>query len=145
MRKQFVFVLFPVLVYACPSPEKVSEAVKKLGIPIKEVKEVEPFKTIKGLCRAEGILEKDKATAEVDFYVTEDGRYLLPFVGEVSYRKAPLKGFKEVWITSLRNPNHKFKLGFLSEDGKYYVPEMVPMEQAEPKTERKTENTAQGQ
>lgn len=112
---------------ACPSPQAVLKAVKSLGVPIKEVKKVEPYKEIPVLCRAVGVLEKNGATAEVDFYTTADGKYFLPFVGKVVYEPSGVEGIKRVKIVSVRNPNHSFTLGYVTNDLKYYFPEMLPL------------------
>lgn len=109
----------------CPSPQAVLKAVQSLGVPIKEVKQVEPYKEIPVLCRAVGVLEKDGATAEVDFYTTADGKYFLPFVGKVVYEPSGVEGIKRVKIVSVRNPKHSFTLGYVTSDLKYYFPEML--------------------
>jgi hypothetical protein len=119
--------------FACPPPQNVLEAVKKLNIPIKEIKKVEPYKEIPSLCRAIGVLEKDGIKKEVDFYTTRDGKYLLPFVGKISYEKTDVDGIVKIKITSLRNPQHSFVLGYTTDNIKYYIPTMVPLKKEQPK------------
>ena len=121
----------------CPSPQAVLKAVKSLGVPIKEVKKVEPYKEIPVLCRAVGVLEKNGATAEVDFYTTADGKYFLPFVGKVVYEPSGVEGIKRVKIVSVRNPNHSFTLGYVTNDLKYYFPEMLPLPEVKETSEGK--------
>ncbi|NPB04936.1 MAG: hypothetical protein GXO08_00925 [Aquificae bacterium] len=128
MKKLLALTAFAGVALACPPPQKVLEAVKFLDIPVREVKAVEPMEELPGVCKARGVLEREGATAEVDFYVTADGRYILPFVGEISYKPSPIKGLKEMWITSLRNTGLSFKLGYVSEDGRFYVPEVLEVE-----------------
>jgi len=119
--------------FACPSPQSVLKAVKSLNIPIVEIKKVEPYKEIPSLCRAIGILEKDGVKKEVDFYTTRDGKYFLPFVGKISYKKTNVDGIVEIKVTSLRNKNHSFTLGYTTDNIRYYIPTMVPMEKNETK------------
>ena len=138
------FLLFAAIsgaaVFACPSKEAVLETLKEMQIPVTEVKKIEPSKEIKNFCTAVGILEKYGAKREVVFFVTKDGKYLVPFVGSVSYKPSPVEGLKEVWITSVRFPDHKFKLGYVTEDNKYYIPELVPMKKIQLKEETKKAN-----
>jgi len=125
MRRFIFFLPFTGLVFACPQPTVVLKALKELNIPISEVKSIEPSKIIKGFCTAKGILEKNGFKKEVEFYVTKDGRYLAPFIGQISYKPSPIKGLKEIWITSIRNSKTTFRLGYLTKDGKFYIPELV--------------------
>ena len=122
-------VLLPLtgLVFACPQPRQVLEAVKSLGVPIAEVKEIKPCSKIPHLCKAIGVIKKGDIQKEVDFYTTADGKYLIPFLGKVEYQPSPVKGLKVVKITSVRNSKHSFVLGYVTEDGQYYTPELVPL------------------
>jgi len=115
------------LVFACPKPDQVLSAVKSLGVPISEVKKIEPYKDIPVLCRAVGVLKKGDIQREVDFYTTADGKYLLPFLGRIEYKPSQVKGLNVIKITSVRNGRHSFILGYTTEDGKFYVPELVPL------------------
>ena len=126
--------------FACPSKEAVLKTLKEMQIPVTEVKKIESSKEIKEFCTAVGILEKYGTKREVVFFVTKDGKFLVPFVGSVSYKPSPVEGLKEVWITSVRFPDHKFKLGYVTEDGKYYIPELVPMKKVQLKEETKKVN-----
>jgi hypothetical protein len=128
MRLPFT-VLLPLtgLVFACPQPQQVLSAVKSLGVPITEVKEIKPCSKIPHLCKAIGVIKKGDIQKEVDFYTTADGKYLIPFLGKIEYQPSPVKGLKVIKITSVRNSKHSFVLGYITEDGKYYSPELVPL------------------
>ena len=130
-----VFFSLTGLVFACPKPDQVLSAVKSLGVPITEVKKIEPYKEIPVLCRAVGVLKKGDIQREVDFYTTADGKYLLPFLGKIEYKPSQVKGLKVIKITSVRNSQHSFILGYTTEDGKFYSPELVPL--PAPKVEKK--------
>ncbi len=139
MRRLIYLLPIGGLVFACPQPQTVLNALKEQNIPVKEVISIKPSKTLKGFCTAEGILEKDGFKKEVEFYITEDGKYLAPFVGTISYKPSPIKGLKEIWITSVRNSKTNFRLGYLTEDGKFYIPEIVAIKN---KTTSKKEKKA---
>jgi len=133
------------LTLACPQPQMVLKALEKLEIPVKEISKIEPSKKIKNLCKVEGNLVKGQLKREVVFFVTADEKYLIPFVGSVGYKASPVKGLKEIWITSFRKPHRKFILGYLSEDGKYYIPQLVRLEQPKPqKVNKNNTNSTKG-
>jgi len=123
----FIFLLSLSVVFACPKPEKVLASLKAIGLPLIKVRSVEPFKEIANLCRYRGVLKKGKNIENVDFYVSEDGKFFLPFAGRVVYKPSGIKGIKRITVVSLRNSNHTLNLGFITNDLKYYFPQIVPL------------------
>jgi thiol:disulfide interchange protein DsbC len=106
----------------CPSPQQVIEMLKPLNVPVTKVENIEPFKDIPSLCRVTAVIYGQK---EVDFYVSRNGEYLVPFIGKVSFKPAPVKGLNEIWVTSLRNPKNTFRLGYTDDKQRYFIPQLV--------------------
>ena len=123
----FLFFSLLGLAFSCPKPDELQSALKKIGLPIEKVKKVEPSKEIPQLCRCEGFVKNGNSTVEVDFYVSKDGNYFIPFVGKVVYKPSGIEGIKRITVISLRNSNHTLNLGFITSDLKYYFPQMVPL------------------
>jgi hypothetical protein len=125
MLKRSLLFLGPIISFSCPTKEHVFKALTNLGVPVKEVKTVEVSKTFKGLCKVEGVIKKGKHVFRTKFYLTEDGKYLIPFVGKIEMVPSKvLKGWKELHIRSLRNPKHELKIGLIDESGKYFISEI---------------------
>ena len=123
----FIFLPFIGLTFSCPTPKDLQKVLEKNSIPIEKVKTVEPFKEIPQLCYCTGFVKKGNSTIEVDFYVSKDGSYFIPFVGKVVYKPSGIKGIKRITVISLRNSNHTLNLGFVTSDLKYYFPQLIPI------------------
>ena len=125
MRKHFLLIFVPILVFSCPKKEELFKKLQNLKVPVKEINYVKPSGQFKGLCEVEGIFLKGKKTFRSKFYTTEDGKYLIPFIGKIEMVPSKvLKGWKEIRIRSLRNSNNTLKIGFTNGSGKFYIPEI---------------------
>ena len=125
MVKRSLLILIPLLVIACPKKEDFFKKLTKMGLPVKEIERVAPSKRFEGLCEVVAVIRKDKRTFQTKFYLTEDGKYLIPFIGKLeTVPSKVLKGWKEIHIRSLRNPKHQWNIGLIDKSGKYFIPEL---------------------
>jgi len=120
-----LLIFVPILVFSCPKKEELFKKLQNLKVPVKGINYVKPSRQFKRLCEVEGIFFKDKRTFTSKFYITEDGNYLIPFIGKIEMVPSKvLKGWREIRIRSLRNSNNTLKIGFTDGSGKFYIPEI---------------------
>ena len=116
------------LAFACPKASVVEHALEKYISSVK-VLNVEKSSPVPGFCEVKISYKRGRLVKISTVFVSEDGRYLSPFVGLVKIEKNSPEGFEKIEVQSLRYPDRKYTFGyFFEKNGKtYYVPMLLEL------------------
>jgi hypothetical protein len=122
---------------ACPGTQQLILLLEKV-IPVKKIYSIEPLSHPKGFCRVEATVKVGSLSKNYTLFVSDDGRYLFPFVGKLVRLDTPFgknrNNVQTVGVKSLRHPGRIYLLGTVYRDGNdvYFLPVVFDLKEGKP-------------
>jgi len=123
--------------FSCPNREQLLSEIKNV-LQVKKIYSIEPLSHPKGFCRVEATVKVGSLSKNYTLFVSDDGRYLFPFVGKLVRLDTPFgknrNNVQTVGVKSLRHPGRIYLLGTVYRDGNdvYFLPVVFDLKEGKP-------------